>query len=930
MSYRFLPWVRQGLASEISTVDDLTSPLPGRSSVTIRVKLSNGSEAGNDVALNGPGDVIGLDPRSVIRVDPPRSGTRANPDQFAAIEFDNPDLPWMFTPAAAGDRGRLRPWLVLVTVEVQEGVSVETGQGLLLPLLRIETPAVPAWELPDLRESWAWAHSQITGAGTDPGSLPDHLADHPDRNVSRILCPRRLEPDRTYLACLVPAFEAGRLAGLGQPADADTVTGPAWAAPDLLGSSVTLPIYHHWTFSTGASGDFESLCRRLVPRPAQGSVGGRSMFVGDAHRALPPVPAGDGGILTLTGALRSPSDDDGAIPLPADYLSALVDLVNGPADQVVDGAGDDDEPLSPPLYGGPNARVERLDGLEPVWLGELNRDPRLRVAAGLGAEVVRRNQEEFVDAAWAQVGEAVKAARAVERARFLSQVADRVRRRHVLRLRDDVALGFSGPVHAVITDGEQSLKTTVEKSFLPDATIGTAFRRLASPRSRLLKRAIRQATARRAAALADPATPSVSALAVGSAISRLAVGALRLLERPVLANPANPNPAPEPVATPGGEPVVLGVVAARDAVVAAVDPLPVAGVRAALAVRIGGRSLIQVLTDALGGAGDGMAGFQAIFQSHADVVPLLINDVTGGPDLSVSLFPRLLSLSPDHILAGSGSIPDDTVTLLQPDSRFVEAFLVGANHEMNRELLWRRYPTTRRGTPFRRFWDRSDGLDDLPALGSVPHGAHLGQLAGSESTGLMTLLVRGQLLRRFPDTVIYAVPARPDGTISADPAAAVNPILWGNLGDDLVYVGFALSRDEVEAGDGWCFVLAEQPAASRFGLDTPGPGTGTLDTWSDLTWAHVGVEPGGHLDLTASGLADEDQPLSLPLAPGSGAAVFGRNSAHLAAITLQRPFRAVLHSSDLLAGVDRPVEEQEPPVLHNANLLRPTGQGAQR
>ncbi len=45
-------------------------------------------------------------------------------------------------------------------------------------------------------------------------------------------------------------------------------------------------------------------------------------------------------------------------------------------------------------------------------------------------------------------------------------------------------------------------------------------------------------------------------------------------------------------------------------------------------------------------------------------------------------------------------------TLLRTNNRFIEAYLVGLNHEMGRELLWREYPTDQRGTYFRIVLDR--------------------------------------------------------------------------------------------------------------------------------------------------------------------------------------------------------------------------------
>ena len=46
---------------------------------------------------------------------------------------------------------------------------------------------------------------------------PPRLKQCPERNISRLVCPRRLEPRNDYVACVVPATDGGRLRGLGQP-----------------------------------------------------------------------------------------------------------------------------------------------------------------------------------------------------------------------------------------------------------------------------------------------------------------------------------------------------------------------------------------------------------------------------------------------------------------------------------------------------------------------------------------------------------------------------------------------------------------------------------------------------------------------------------------------------------------------------------------
>ena len=49
--------------------------------------------------LHGPGDVIGLDPTVIVRTIPRPGSTNVEPNYLAAVDFDQPELPWLFTPA---------------------------------------------------------------------------------------------------------------------------------------------------------------------------------------------------------------------------------------------------------------------------------------------------------------------------------------------------------------------------------------------------------------------------------------------------------------------------------------------------------------------------------------------------------------------------------------------------------------------------------------------------------------------------------------------------------------------------------------------------------------------------------------------------------------------------------------------------------------
>src|SRR3989304_387350 len=106
--YAFLPWVRQGTASSIETVDSLGANRAGFVSIPVSLSINNTQPISQKVRLYGPGDVTGIDRQQVIRTDPRPGATDFEPNYFPLIEFDGPDFPWLFTPAKAEGADRLR------------------------------------------------------------------------------------------------------------------------------------------------------------------------------------------------------------------------------------------------------------------------------------------------------------------------------------------------------------------------------------------------------------------------------------------------------------------------------------------------------------------------------------------------------------------------------------------------------------------------------------------------------------------------------------------------------------------------------------------------------------------------------------------------------------------------------------------------------
>ena len=90
---------------------------------------------------------------------------------------------------------------MLVVVREQEGVEPRHAARRRLPLLRIDAPALVADELPDLADSWAWVHVQSL-VGLDGAAAA--VAGATGEVIARLVCPRRLLPDSSWLACLVP------------------------------------------------------------------------------------------------------------------------------------------------------------------------------------------------------------------------------------------------------------------------------------------------------------------------------------------------------------------------------------------------------------------------------------------------------------------------------------------------------------------------------------------------------------------------------------------------------------------------------------------------------------------------------------------------------------------------------------------------------
>jgi hypothetical protein len=1092
-TYRFLPWARRGLADRV--IDpDTNGTLPARAKVGVGLTISAIPEARYDLSLYGPGDVLGVDPRLIIRTDPRPASTDVEPNYFPLIEFDPPDFPWLFTPAKSGTNDRLRPWCVLVVVDLAVVDAPRAEAGHPLPVIVVPSGVV-AVELPDLDESWAWAHTQaIAPAGAV--NLATELATKPAMNVSRIVSPRRLEPGKRYAACLVPAFDVGVARGLGDTPALDGTTGPAWKLDTT--NDVRLPVYFHWEFATGPAGDFEELARRLEPFAAPETVGVERMYIGDAGPELPALPATEPkAFLDMDGALRAPKRSSGTLAdVPASVQNALRSILDAAAAQAESGPKPTTPVLGPPLYGEWHAKQHTVPADVPAWLRELNLDPRARAAAGLGAEIERQNQEDFMQWCWEQVGRILDANRLLSRARLSLEALARVHAKHLSTLPPDRLVQLASALHTRTTQSGATLAATIARSSLPNASADPALRRLTSAGRPVLRAAMRRAAPAGAAPITAPRVKLVARLAAGT----LDVDPTRFTPHGVLgvaalSTIALPPTDDAPVDLTGiGLPVSIGAAALRqlrdDTAVVSADRAPTLIARTDLrTIGLVGEGQLDRLRELLGGvktptkslttslrsvttasaAAPGAAGLLVTLQdgrtatvqgldvdlsgrvvvrtaagqpapqvatleralpgtTSRDIgtmlsrlppnavdptapptiggpvtapridpplgprlpdtttpptktgqtitLPPLVKDpstitrmeqaivvvapsgqvggppppaltfvpfalaaardtlvtrtnprltiprrlgtmvaaggrrlitdpppgitvvptldrIMAAPEIDVPVYDYLARLDPARFLPGVGEIPEDAITLLETNPRFVESVLVGLNSEMNRELLWRSFPTDQRGTPFRRFWAWTDGGADIGPIHGWPKTNALGANGRGGPGGQIALLVRGRLLRRYPNTSIYAWRSK-NGALVNPPAATdlKQPVFAGVLGSDIVFVGFDLTDADLLAGDGWFFVLQQQPTEPRFGFDELDVGRSlpALGSWSDATWTHTGTQPGRYLRIT-------DNPLAGVVV---GGVQFVAHAAHFAAITIQKPMRVAVHAKSMV------------------------------
>ncbi len=309
------------------------------------------------------------------------------------------------------------------------------------------------------------------------------------------------------------------------------------------------------------------------------------------------------------------------------------------------------------------------------------------------------------------------------------------------------------------------------------------------------------------------------------------------------------------------------------------------------------------------------------------------------PDFPEATYKYLLEIDKELLLPNLQLIPPNTLSLLRTNRKFIESYLVGLNYEMGRELLWREYPTDLRGSYFRQFWDVSGLIapsstaaeaanrKDVTPLDTWGKAPRLGKHAIDPAAGdTLVFVIRGDLLKKYPNTVIFAQKAFPGPGPAPDTkrktiihtGAALTPDRFktevkfpqykAQIQPDIHLLGFDLTIEQAAGtaespdfpGDkmGWFFVIAEVPGEPRFGMDISyEPDQPTVQTWNDLSWENFSELP---LSFIEAGVQPGNAGAKSFTTPAEATGKWARSAADMAAILIQRPVMIATHAREML------------------------------
>lgn len=380
----------------------------------VSVGGGNAPSLSREFYLAGPVDVRSINADAIALAVPADKSKGYSCDYMPYLEFHEEDFPWRYTPLPSSDK--LVPWILLLACKEGEYTLQTAPDGSHQVVINLEGAEGEEADTfyPKKEDFHKLAHVQITTP--DGKDFIAHVAAHPEDGVSRLFCTRKLQSGTKYTMFLVPAFELGRLAGLGEPIEGQ-------APLDRLSFegnpvSIAFPVYYQWTFTSGAE-KFMDLAKKqqfLAESEFGELTSGLKMDISETglKKYREPQnpqdkPVNDQDPIDLPVALVKPGFSEKTLLSEDELMDWELKndlLLQNPV--FSDGHTRcelyEDPWVVPPVYGARHILAKSLDlSKDNLFLKDLNLKFRNRAAAGLGASVVRKNQEFFVNRAWGMV-----------------------------------------------------------------------------------------------------------------------------------------------------------------------------------------------------------------------------------------------------------------------------------------------------------------------------------------------------------------------------------------------------------------------------------------------------------------------------------------------------------------------------------------------
>lgn len=956
--YTFLSWLKRGNSNYITQTEENPEQSPvQRASFTASIAM-NQTPVHKTVSLLGPADVVGLNPNTILRVEPEAGVSNFESNYLASVEFYEEDLLWRYTPAAAHgtDQARLSPWVTLIVMKDSEFHMDTSNPGRPFAVLGSPQELNYAKILPSSHELWAWAHVQVNKS-YDPGTPWEHVVGeiNADRNlaISRLICPRKLEDSTRYTAIITPVFLAGKMAFFNEPTDSVRSLVKAWGeTPEQINQfDRRLPVYYQWSFSTGELGDFLTLAKLLKANLSLPDSENGAFSIADPGAGMSTNLSEQNAKLFQPGVLKFPNQDPVPVynnPAYSDFEDQIKEVLefslqSGDTSTTNPFLGDDVDPgLLPSIYGHWYARTHLLNG-NPEWLNEMNIDPRYRLVAAVGQEIVQRHQEEFMEEAWSQVEDIVGANTEINHLRLSEKVAGRLFEKHIHYPAEDMdsdaekarVLHLTSHVHERVASGADplSVKKRFEVSRIPDPVVSAGFRKLSRPFKRYTQRLM----------AGDANLYDISK----ALIPHLNSEPLSSDEKYPLHSSLRSQADSVPLQAMGEASVEAeqsfydfsAQGGSQNAFAAMNNPAENTSSFThqlnslqALAENIEAETLQPLdLSEALWSTIEASRPSSYIvrklqskveiwneaeneFQPVSQLQPLLAeayNDVLDYPHIDVPVYELLQSISADYIIPNVSALPENSVTLMEVNNKFLASLFVGLNHELSREFIWREYPTDQQGTYFDTFWSRleqpgtvetNDVTTPIHQWGNQPLGYGL-----NANGQQLVLVVKGDLLKKFPDTVIYARKAAyggdgpAPGLISANTHRKIDhtslpvfPAFRAKLEGDITLIGFDISEQTVKGINnnnefvdyGYYFTFQERPGQIRFGLEKSDV---IFNEWINASW------PNFENELGLLNLYSDESPET-----NADQVVWGRSASDIGYVLVQNPVCFYVHAINLL------------------------------